>query len=392
MSKEIKRREFLNKSLGGLLFASGIKGLNFSISAGKSNEKNIAEYKRLIWVKTSGSPRDIGNQYGEMLKDRLVEHCKRITSSINKRYKKNVIEKVRKKKLELFGHEFPYLVEEMRGIAEGAGISFDDYSISVLSGNFDVYAKEGDECTNIIFKESDDGPILGKTLDGSKPDSYDSVSILRLIKPKNGISLLCLTRIDGISTETGLNDKGLALGESSIHFFTTNPRGFRRDHLLRPLLSECHNVEEGINFLAGNPTIRSGFNYTMVDIGGNAAVMERSPTACFPRRTDGKVIFATNHTATPCIRKLEKSRGEVGDKNSDDRFEFLKKITSADNFKLSLESMKEVLRSHNEPAGVCQHGTYLYTRRGYINLVKEKKFFFSPGHPCKNEFLEFVIS
>jgi len=392
MGDKMKRREFLNKSLGGVLLASGIKKSNFSISADKSIEKNPLKHQKLIFVKTSGSPGEIGYQYGEKLKDLLVEFCKNRTSSIYKRYKKNVIINGRKELLNVMEHKFPYIVEEMRGIAEGAEISFNDYSLSVLSAGFSVVAKEGDECTNIIFKESDDGPILGKTLDGSSPTSYGEPAIIRLIKSKNGNTVLCKSGIDGIVTASGLNDKGFAAGQSSIHFFTTNPRGVIRNLLIRPLLSECFNVEEGINFLAGNPTIKSGFNFSMVDMGGNAAIMERSPTECYPRRTDGKVIFCTNHTATPFMRKLERSRGVEGDKNSDDRFENLKKITSADDFKMSLESMKKILRNHNKPGEICQHGTNLYTRRAYINLVKEKKFLIAQGNPCKNDFVEFSIS
>ena len=390
MREKIKRREFLNKSLGGVLFASGIDGLNFSISSDKSIEKNPAEHEGLIRIETSGSHREIGYQYGEKLKDRLVEFCKNRTSNIYKRYKKDVIINGRKELLGVMEHKFPYIVEEMRGIAEGAEINFDDYSLSVLSAGFSVFSEEGDECSNIIFKKSDEGPILGKTLDGTTPNAAPAV--IRLIKSKNGVTVLCVTRIDGISTETGLNNRGLALGESSLHFFTKNPRGIIRNLLLRPLLYECSNVEEGIQFLAGNPTIVNGFNYAMVDVTGNAAIMERSSTECYPRRTNGEVIFCTNHTPTPLIRKLEKSRGETGDKNSDDRFENLKKITSVNNLEFSLKSMKNILTNHHNPGCICQHGTYLYTQRAYINLVKEGKLLVSPGNPCKNDFIEFSIS
>lgn len=391
MNNKIKRREFLGRSLGGILFVSGIRGLNSSVSSAKSIEVKQNLDEELLWVETSGSPGEIGYQYGRKLKDRLQEHCKNRTSDIYKRFKRDVIEKGRKVMLEVTEHEFPYIVEEMRGIAEGAEVSYDDYSLSVVSGGFSVFKEEGDSCSNVIFKQSNNGPLLGKTLDGTSPDM--GTFVVRLINSEKENVVLCVTRIDGISTETGLNDKGLGLGTSSIHFFTTNPRGIRRDLLLRPLLHECSNVEEGVQFLAAHPTIKSGYNYVMVDIGGNGAIGERSPIEYYVRRMEGKVIFCSNHTATTCIRKLEKSRGVDGDKNSDDRFQNLKKITSARSFRMSLESMKKILRNHDNSGGICQHGNAnMYTRMAYINIVKEGKLLVSPGCACKHDFKEFVIS
>ncbi len=391
VTKKIKRREFFKKSFGSVIIATGINGTNSSAFSLKSiKTKQQQKDKILIWVETSGNPAEIGFQYGSQLKDKLKEYCEIRTANIYKKYKKNILEKGKKVMLGVMEQEFPYIIKEMRGIAKGAEISYDDYSLSVISAGFSIFPKESDECSNILFKESDHGPLLGKTLDGTTPDV--ATSVVRLIKPKNGITVLCLTRIDGISTETGLNNKGLALGESSLHFFTTNPRGIIRTLLLRPLLSECSSVEEGSQYLAAHPTIKDGFHYTMVDTGGNIAIAERSPIEYNVRRTESKVIYCTNHTASPWMRKLEKSRGVEGDRNSDNRFQNLKNITSDDNFELSLKSMKKILRNHNIPGGICQHGNEnLYTQKAYINIVNEGKLLVSPGPPCKNDFKEFVI-
>ncbi|MFC1562802.1 C45 family autoproteolytic acyltransferase/hydrolase [candidate division KSB1 bacterium] len=390
MKKKIKRREFFKQSLGSILLLSGMNRANSSISITESGKTEENTDEKYIWIETSGSPGEIGYQYGKKVKDRLSKHCENRTSNIYERFKRDVVAEGKKVMLGVMERKFPYIVEEMRGIAEGSGINYDDYSLNVISSGFSVFKEDSDSCSDIMFKESDYGAVLGKTLDATTPNAVTPV--IRLIKPENGITVLCVTRIDGISTETGLNNRGLALGESSIHFFTTNPRGVVRNLLLRPLLSECSNVKEGIQFLSENPTITGGFNYSMVDLGGNAAVVERSPTECYSRRTDGKVIFATNHTATPCMRKLERSRGEIGDKNSDDRFANLKKITSAEDFELSLISMKNILSNHNNPGAICQHGTYLYTQRAYINLAAEGKLLAAFGNPCKNDFIEFAIS
>jgi hypothetical protein len=138
--------------------------------------------------------------------------------------------------------------------------------------------------------------------------------------------------------------------------------------------------------------LRFGFHFALVDKTGNAAVVERSPTEMYVRRAEGKTIFCTNHTATPCMRKLELSRGPVGDKNSDERFANLQRITSSLDFKLTLDNMKNILRNHQIPGGICQHGELeMYTHRAYLAIPNECKLLVAPGSPCKHEFKEFSL-
>lgn len=384
----MKRRDFINTSFSGLLIASGISKVNSLIPESKINKSEQDE--RLIFVETSGSPDEMGYNYGKKVKNLLTKSCEARIKQIYKRYKNDAIENGKKRMLRVIENNFPYIVEEMRGIAVGAGISFDDYSLCVLLTDFDLFSDENDGCSNILFKESDYGPLLGKTLDGGNPKG--KTAVIRLIKPEKGITVLCLTRICGISTETGLNDRGFGLGESSLLFHTHNLRGVRRNLLLRPLLSECSNVEEGTQFVAAHPPISLGFHYTMIDINGNAAIAERSPIEYYVRRTQDKVIYCTNHPVTPCMSKIARSRGIEGDRNSSERFQNIRKVTSAPDYKLSLESMKKLLRNHNKPGGICQHGdANMYTLRGYINIVKERKLLVTPGRPCENEFKEYMI-
>ena len=51
------RRDFINTSFGGLLFASGIIKINSSIPEGTTNKSEQDD--RLIYVETSGNPGEI---------------------------------------------------------------------------------------------------------------------------------------------------------------------------------------------------------------------------------------------------------------------------------------------------------------------------------------------
>lgn len=390
MPQWISRREFLLESMKGtaILYWGHLGDLvsPFVSACGKKSKGG----NEMIYVETAGTPYEIGRQYGEKLANQVRRFIKDVVKNLDRRFEHEPMQKALQTMLNVLEHDFPYLIEEMRGMADGAKLNFKDVTLGNLSSGLGAYIGEKEGCSNIIFTESNHGPILGKTLDGSKPES--DTGVVRIIRPTEGRTVLCETRIGGISTETGINDKGLAVGESSIHFYTVNPRGIIRNILPRLILQECANVEEGIQFLSRYPVLRFGFHFALVDKAGNAAVVERSPTAMYVRHAEGKPIFCTNHTATPCMRKLEKSRGLIGDKNSDERYANLQRITSSLDFKLTLNNMKGILKNHRVPGGICQHGDLeMYTHRAYIAIPNEGKLLVAGGPPCQHEFKEFSL-
>jgi hypothetical protein len=130
----------------------------------------------------------------------------------------------------------------------------------------------------------------------------------------------------------------------------------------------------------------------LVDCTGQTAIVERSPTEMHLRRGSDGPIFCTNHAATPAIRKLELSRGVIGDKNSDERFAYLQSTTSVPKFEQTLARMKQLLRSHRKPVGICQHGELeMFTRRAYIVISEERKLLITSGPACRNTFQEFSL-
>jgi predicted choloylglycine hydrolase len=390
MIHQINRRDFLQQSLKSATALYAWYFMSFLPQDLNAQNMKSEDNGKLLWVETAGSAFEIGRQYGEKVGNLLINQTENSVKRLKMRFESKSMEKAYRVMLDVLEHDFPYLVEEMRGMAARTKLDFKDVALSNLSAGFGAFIEENEDCSNIIFVESDYGPIIGKTLDGSSPES--GTAVVRLIQPLQGYTVLCETRINGISTETGINEKGLAVGESSLHFRTLNPRGIIRNILPRLLLQECANVEEGIQFLSKYPLLRYGFHFALVDKIGNAVVVERSPTEMYVRRAEGKTIFCTNHTATPCMRKLELSRGLVGDKNSDERFSNLQRITSSSDFTLTLDNMKNILRNHRVPGGICQHGELeMYTHRAYLAIPNEGKLLVAPGSPCKHEFKEFGL-
>ena len=344
---------------------------------------------RLIRIETSGSGYEVGRQYGARLQQLLKRWVDSRLSEVKKDYRPETLQTATQAMLDVLRLDFPFVVEEMRGMADAMGVPLQDMAIVQLSAGLPLWRDAG-SCSNVIFRQSDHGPILGKTLDASSAGA--ETSTIRIIRPSSGCALVCECRINGLATESGINDKGLAVGVSSVHFKTANKKGILRNLAPRLILQECSDVEDAIRFVARYPVIRFGFQFALVDRAGNAALIERSPTQHNVVRTEGVALFCTNHCATPAMRRLELSRGAVGDRNSDERYANLQRITSAPDFRPTLENLKSLIRNHRVPGGICQHGELeMHTRRAYICRPAEAKFMVAAGPACSNEFQEFSL-
>jgi predicted choloylglycine hydrolase len=357
--------------------------------------------QNLFYSETSGSFYEIGLQYGSEFQSEIQNIVTASIGRLKERFNERQINKALKILTDSYQKNYPYLFEEIKGVSTGASVSLEIFTTHLFGAGINVYTFDEEGCSDIIFPSSDKGPLLGKTHDATTPEPAQAV--VRIIRANQSYNdVLCISRPDGFSIMTGLNDKGLAIGESSIHFLTSNKSGTIRNLLLRPLLHECDDVNQAVEYLANHPLLTAGFHYALVDKSGNAAVVEKSPTVQNVRWSKGKVIFCTNHCATPFMRKKEKSRGPDGDRNSDMRFDNMKKFTSDKDIEFSFDSLKTILTSHDKNGGICQHGDPeyrgeksifypLYTQRAFINIVHSGKLLITNGCQCQNEFLEFCI-
>ena len=370
---------------------------------GKMEEENkkFQVAKDLYHIESSGSPAKIGASYSSVFRTKLEKAVSVSNRALDARFDKCKIAFAIEQIGANFKKNFSYLWEELESISKGSGIPLIDLQKHILSAGVGAFINSDNGCTDIIFPKSDVGPLLGKTHDATS--SVLDIAVIRLIRHESLNHILCVTRIDGFSTMTGLNDKGLAVGEASIHFYPVNKSGTIRNLLLRPLLHECSNVQEAVKFLADHPPLSAGFLFALVDESGNAAIVERSPLKQNVIWSKGEVIFCTNHTASPSMRKLEKSRGEKGDRNSDSRYKNLVKLTGTNEFKFTLESLIKILKFHDIAGGICQHGDPEYkgekqafypmiTLRAFINIVSEKRLLVSNGNPCTNEYYDFGLN
>jgi isopenicillin-N N-acyltransferase-like protein len=104
----------------------------------------------------------------------------------------------------------PNLVEEMRGIAEGAGATYQD--ILLLNVGYDAegeFLSRVPQCTAVGLPGTDEGPLLAKTEDVN-PVQWESQAFFR-VRPREGHAFLVYSLAGTVWVDGGVNEAGLGL-------------------------------------------------------------------------------------------------------------------------------------------------------------------------------------
>jgi isopenicillin-N N-acyltransferase like protein len=194
------------------------------------------------------------------------------------------------------------LLEEMEGIAQGAGRPFSEIltlnaRTEILPPTFLTGADNG-ECTAIAVS-----PAASATSEALLAQNWDWVGSQRdalvVLRVHEGEAPACLTLTEaGMLAKIGINSHGVGVCLNILRsvFDGTQP-GIPVHVLLRALLKR-RSVRDAIDFCS---TLAFGgsSNILMADCGGDAASLEFSPRGLRVVRGDGATLCHTNHFIHP---------------------------------------------------------------------------------------------
>lgn len=302
----------------------------------------------MFYIETTGSAYEMGVQAGRACALQIGSMLDYLTKGF-RGWDEAKFNRVRAEHMACTERLCPELIEEVQGIADGSGSSF---RLIYLMNFYTVMTEGNQQCTNVIFPQTPDGPLLGKTND--LPVHEGKHSGVRLFRPAKRRSFLGETFPGTVWCGCGVNDAGLAIGGSSCSANVPQPREVLAPHVVnRYVLERAATVKEAIALLATIPVPRWGTNIPLVDRTGAAAIVEKAGNVQGVRWSKGEPIFCTNFSCTTELAAHRLHNAKVLEESTD-RFSAIERLIRDRETGRAL--LGEVLARTEQPGAISRYG------------------------------------
>lgn len=376
----------------GIAFLLALAGLPSLVSAAGDRAMPGREEKLRI-VDLEGTPYQMGKIHGQTLKTEIQVLLKRWKEDLEKTYRvpaegfvRNLLEKTDFQPA--IARWTPGLLDEVRGIADGAGVDFDTmYAYQLVD---EIWAMDADlgvsKCTSIAAGKRNGAPVyVAQTLD--IPTFYHGFqTVLRIRDKKEDLETLVFT-IPGVVAANGLNSRSVAVCVNAVTQLAYSPKGLPVAFVIRGILRQ-QSYAQAVKYLQDiQPAAPQ--NYV---IGGpaDAAAFERSAgkMSSFIPFAGAEFTYHTNHPMTnddfnPRFPETLKRGGMTLEnyRTLCPRFNFLGRVLKDNSAKIDLDSLKTLFR--NRASGINNAQTYGCT---IIVLGEKPELHISPGRPDEEPF------
>lgn len=364
-----------------------------------------------------GGPRQRGRIHGEALRPQVHEHLERWKTALvedlgvdPEQYVQDILAETNF--LPAIERWTPDLLEELRGVAEGAGTDFRYTFVRALSDEEPWYRRErklaamvSKGCSCVGADAVPGRPaVIAQNMDMPRYCDGHQV-LLRIIDPDCPVEVFVFTLAGKISL-CGLNSAGVGMCCNGVSQLDYAADGLPEEFIVRAFLSKP-TLEEGLQFMR---SVRhaSGQNYTVGGPGHRPTNLECSARSIVEYRPDswGDRLFHTNHPmgnpdqdlfrrATAGLTDEQLQRLYFG--TSYPRYAALEHLYLQQAGPPTLGSMKAALSSHEGP--VCRHGEregrYDHFTIGCLLMeldATHPRLHVAPGPPCSTAFQTFSFA
>jgi isopenicillin-N N-acyltransferase-like protein len=271
----------------------------------------------------------------------------------------------------------PAFVEEVRGLADGARIRFEEAVLCQARAEAAQVPDGG--CT--AFALTGDATVDGQTLAGQNQDlepEYADVAILLRVKPNDGRPRALMFTFAGQLGYAGMNENGVAHFANALYDYRW--RLGLPHYPLKRLMLEQRTVEDCVKLLEKHRTC-SAANVVLCDGGGRIADIEVRPEGVI--RFDDlhpDCRLHTNHYLTPQLSPYETNSLP----DSCPRLERIRNLVRENWGRITVDALKAILADHaGDPGGICRHGERnMHSISGYIAEPARGVLHVRRGHGC----------
>lgn len=350
--------------------------------------KNIKKFKL---IECGGTPYEIGYQWGRGCKANILKSLENSFSSMALIYKTSREEVVAQalKFLPLVEDFDPYLIEIMKGQADGAGAGFEEILVQKCMFELMFYynGKIMGLCTSFAAtgKATEGGEtLLGQNIDWSPEASIDFLKIHHA----NGPVQYTLSFAD--SSEYTLSSAGFGLCANAT---------IGRDYAFNlplscylPRVMRQKNIHEAMNLLR---RVSRGLGYYhLADASGQMYGIESTCNDFEIIHPEKDLLLHSNHYITERFQKDDTAA--VIQPDSYHRLETIKNLTGRYYGRINPETAMAFLADHeHHPKSICRHDASSQfpsvTHASFVMVPAEGAIYIAAGHPCECEYVRYTF-
>ena len=345
---------------------------------------NAAAAHTFPLVEVSGTAYELGYQHGAQavnLIQRYLLLIERVTNMSRDALCRNAL--VFLPLIEQFN---PAYLEEVRGLAAGAGLTFEEALLCQARAEAAYSREEG--CS--AFALTGEATADHQTLAGQNqdlPPEYADVAILLHVKPTDGRPRALMFTFAGQLGFVGMNQTGMCLFANALYDYKWQ-LGLPKYPMKRTLLEQT-TVEAGVDLLRRH-RLCSANNIVLVDGHGGLADVEVRPesVAVFQDDHPHRRIH-TNHYVTRQFEPLETNSLP----DSCPRLDRMRELVQENWGAITVDTMKRILSDHvNDPGAICRHGEAgWHSISGYIAQPAQGLLHVRRGHGCLGTWQSYVV-
>lgn len=352
-----------------------------------------------LFIEVSGSHHEMGRQIGEAAREKIQHSIANAQVLIEAAY--DTLEltwegaKIQSRKYLPFAEErYPQYVDEMRGIAEGANVSFDEVVTLNSMEAVTTDALHLTRCTSMAVNEerTADGHVLAAHNEDWVPEDENDTLVISA-KPDKEPPFLSMT-YGGLIPNVGFNAYGIAQLIDSV--YPSDSRiGIPRLVVARAVLAS-RRISGAIGRTLV-PHRAAGYNHLLVHESGELYSIEVSARKFeILYGLDGYMVH-TNHYLDPQMKKIENTPEEL--LSSRVRYFRASRLLHQSE-KHNIKSLQAIQKDHvNAPNSICNHnieGSDPLDREKTINALvidlTAREMHIAWGNPCQNQYHTFHLN
>lgn len=346
-------------------------------------------------ISAKGTPRAMGRQHGEQARPQISAFLDYLGHSLNMSREHLHLRALRF--LPLFDQHAPQLVDEVRGLAEGAGVPFVEALAVQIRGELAQVPADG--CTTFVISAR--GTTSGQILIGQNSDvepELENLAYVLRLEPEQKPALLMWT-FGGMIGYHGLNAAGVAHFANSLGGGPAWQMGLPH-YPLKRLMLEQRSIDDVLGLLR-NMSVCSSGNYVLCDGAGRIADVELTPDGFALIDDQGEGLIAhSNHFLCGPYACPATDAASVPD--SFPRLTRMQNLINDRFGRLTIEDLKKFLADHDgAPKSICRHPHAgpdhpSVSRRGrtVASLIAEPmlgRLHVSRGNPCRAPYTSYHL-